>query len=88
MRGTGGVTMAQSEATSLYFDMPRAAIDLGGSQIRFSPHKIAEGLCAVGRLNGASRRAILWGNRTDRVVIAGPTLFRMIATGLPDAKPV
>jgi chemotaxis response regulator CheB len=48
VRGNEGVTMAQSEATSLYFDMPRAAIDLGGSQIRFSPHKIAEALCAVG----------------------------------------
>src|SRR5262249_11761941 len=48
VRANGGVTMAQSEATSIYFDMPRAAIDLGGSQIRFSPHKIAEALCAVG----------------------------------------
>jgi chemotaxis response regulator CheB len=47
VRGAGGVTMAEAN-TSLYFDMPRAAIDLGGSQIRFSPHKIAEALCAVG----------------------------------------
>jgi two-component system chemotaxis response regulator CheB len=44
----GGVTMAQSQATSIHFDMPRAAVDLGGSQIRFSPSKIAEALCAIG----------------------------------------
>jgi two-component system chemotaxis response regulator CheB len=44
----GGVTMAQDESTSMHFDMPRAAIDLGGSQISFSPRKIAEALCAVG----------------------------------------
>jgi two-component system, chemotaxis family, protein-glutamate methylesterase/glutaminase len=44
----GGITMAQDELTSIHFDMPRAAIDLGGSQIRFGPRKIAEALCAIG----------------------------------------
>jgi two-component system chemotaxis response regulator CheB len=43
----GGLTMAQDESTSIHFDMPRAAIDLGGSQITFGPRKIAEALCAI-----------------------------------------
>jgi chemotaxis response regulator CheB len=47
VRIVGGVTMAQNELTSMHFDMPRAAIDLGGSEITFSPAKIDEALCAL-----------------------------------------
>jgi two-component system chemotaxis response regulator CheB len=48
VRRFGGVTMAQNEGTCMHFDMPRAAIDLGGCEITFSPRKIAQALCAVG----------------------------------------
>jgi two-component system chemotaxis response regulator CheB len=47
VRRCGGVTMAQSEATSQFFDMPCAAMDYGGSELRFSPQKIAEALRAA-----------------------------------------
>lgn len=42
-----GITMAQSRATSLHFDMPCAAMDFGGAELRFAPNKIAEALRAV-----------------------------------------
>lgn len=48
----GGVAMAQDEATSRFFDMPCAAMDFGGSELRFSPIKIAEALRAVAGLEG------------------------------------
>jgi two-component system chemotaxis response regulator CheB len=48
VRRCGGVTMAQNEATSHFFDMPCAAMDHGGSELRLSPLKIAEALRAVG----------------------------------------
>jgi two-component system chemotaxis response regulator CheB len=48
VRNGGGIAMAQSEVTSMHFDMPCAAIDLGGVEIRFSPRKIADALCALG----------------------------------------
>jgi two-component system chemotaxis response regulator CheB len=47
VRRCGGLTIAQNESTSIHFDMPSAAIDLGGAQISFSPRKIAEALCAL-----------------------------------------
>jgi chemotaxis response regulator CheB len=50
----GGITMAQSESPSMHFDMRRGAIDVGGSEIRFSPRKIAEALCAVSLLGARS----------------------------------
>jgi chemotaxis response regulator CheB len=40
--------MAQSKATSRFFDMPCAAMDYGGCELRFSPLKIAEALGALG----------------------------------------
>jgi two-component system chemotaxis response regulator CheB len=43
----GGVTMAQNEASSKHFDMPCAAMDFGGSELRLAPQKIAEALRAV-----------------------------------------
>ncbi|MGY8661742.1 chemotaxis protein CheB [Bradyrhizobium sp. UFLA05-109] len=48
VRRCGGVTMAQNEATSLCFGMPCAAVDFGGSDLIFTPLKIAEALRAVG----------------------------------------
>jgi two-component system chemotaxis response regulator CheB len=56
VRHHGGITMAQSESTSMHFDMPRGAIDIGGFEIRFSPRKIAEALCALGEDPGLERR--------------------------------
>ena len=40
----GGITIAQSEATSDHFDMPAAALDLGKADLAMSPWKIAEAL--------------------------------------------
>lgn len=48
VRRWGGVAMAQSKATSRFFDMPCAAMDYGGCELRFSPLKIAEALGALG----------------------------------------
>ena len=47
VRRCGGVAMAQNEATSLFVDMPCAAMDFGGSELRFTPAKIAEALRAI-----------------------------------------
>jgi two-component system chemotaxis response regulator CheB len=47
VRRVGGVTMAQSELTSMHFGMPCAAMDFAGTEIRLGPHKIAEALCAI-----------------------------------------
>jgi two-component system, chemotaxis family, protein-glutamate methylesterase/glutaminase len=43
----GGITMAQSERSSRFFDMPCAAIDLGRIDIVLSPARIAEALIAL-----------------------------------------
>ena len=49
----GGITIAQDEATSDHFDMPAAALDLGGVDLVMSPQKIAETLRFLG--DGAVR---------------------------------
>jgi two-component system, chemotaxis family, protein-glutamate methylesterase/glutaminase len=48
VRRCGGVTMSLDEATSVYFGMPFAAADFGGSDLIFTPLKLAEALRAVG----------------------------------------
>ena len=40
----GGVTIAQDEATSDYFDMPASAIDLGRADLIMNPARIASAL--------------------------------------------
>jgi two-component system chemotaxis response regulator CheB len=40
----GGITIAQDEASSDHFDMPAAALDLGGADVMMSPLKIAQAL--------------------------------------------
>jgi two-component system chemotaxis response regulator CheB len=40
----GGITIAQDEASSDWFDMPAAALDLGHADIMMAPPKIAEAL--------------------------------------------
>jgi chemotaxis response regulator CheB len=42
IRRAGGVTMAQSEASSAHFEMPCSAIDLGKADIILSPGRLAE----------------------------------------------
>ena len=54
--------MAQNEFTSVHFDMPRAAIDWGGAEIRFSPDKIAEALRA---LQGSAEHDLSWSSRDE-----------------------
>jgi two-component system chemotaxis response regulator CheB len=44
IRRHGGLTFAQDEGTSEFFDMPGAAIDLGRADIVLPPRKIAEAL--------------------------------------------
>jgi two-component system chemotaxis response regulator CheB len=44
IRRAGGLSIAQSEASCDHFDMPAAAIDMGGAEIILSPAKIAEAL--------------------------------------------
>jgi chemotaxis response regulator CheB len=40
----GGITIAPNEAASDHFDMPAAALDLGGADVMMSPQKIAQAL--------------------------------------------
>lgn len=41
LRARGGVTLAQTEATSVVASMPRAAVDSGGARATMSPSEIA-----------------------------------------------
>jgi two-component system chemotaxis response regulator CheB len=41
---SGGVTIAQNEASSGYFDMPAAALDLGHADVEMNPQQIARAL--------------------------------------------
>ena len=43
----GGITIAQDEASSGYFDMPASAIDLGRADLIMSPTKMATALQAL-----------------------------------------
>ena len=43
----GGITIAQDEATSGFFDMPASAIDLGRADLIMSPTKMANALQAL-----------------------------------------
>jgi two-component system, chemotaxis family, protein-glutamate methylesterase/glutaminase len=43
----GGLTMAQDKATSAYFDMPSAAIDLGKAELVLSPRRLALALSVI-----------------------------------------
>jgi two-component system chemotaxis response regulator CheB len=73
VRRCGGLTMAQNEFTSVHFDMPRAAIDWGGTEIRFSPDKIAEALRA---LPGSAERDLSWSSRDELTVPAFAAVAR------------
>src|SRR5262245_3900795 len=41
VRARGGITMAQKGASSMYFDMPHAAVDLGKADIVLTPLRLA-----------------------------------------------
>lgn len=43
----GGITIAQDEATSACFDMPAAALDVGGADVVMSPRDIARALAVL-----------------------------------------
>lgn len=47
IRRAGGITMAQSEASSAHFTMPCGAIDLGKADIIFAPARLAEALIVL-----------------------------------------
>lgn len=47
IQAVGGVTFAQSEASSKFLEMPQAAIDLGKADIILPPCRIAEALNAM-----------------------------------------
>jgi len=44
IRSRGGITMAQNEKSSGFFEMPQAAIDLGRAEIVLSPRRLAQAL--------------------------------------------
>ena len=46
----GGITMAQCERSSEYFDMPAAAIDFGRTELIGSPREIARYLTVLGEM--------------------------------------
>ena len=50
IRRLGGTTMAQNERSSRFFDMPRAAIDLGKVDIVLPPDRIAAALNVLAAL--------------------------------------
>jgi chemotaxis response regulator CheB len=47
VRAHGGITMAQNDASSAYFDMPRAAIDFGKADIVLPPSRLAGALQVI-----------------------------------------
>jgi two-component system chemotaxis response regulator CheB len=47
LRARGGVTLAQTEATSVVASMPRAAVDSGGARATMSPSEIVSLLSAL-----------------------------------------
>ncbi|MEH2045624.1 chemotaxis protein CheB [Nostoc sp.] len=47
MKKYGGMTIAQDETTSGYFDMPSAAIDTGKVDFVLTPEAIANSLCSL-----------------------------------------
>jgi chemotaxis response regulator CheB len=47
VRAQGGITMAQNDASSAYFDMPCAAIDFGKADIILSPSRLAGALQVI-----------------------------------------
>ena len=49
VRAAGGITMAQSQATSMHFDMPRAATDFGKADAVFPPKRMAQALAVIAK---------------------------------------
>jgi two-component system, chemotaxis family, protein-glutamate methylesterase/glutaminase len=47
IRACGGITMAQNDASSAYFDMPCAAIDFGKADIVLPPSRLASALQVI-----------------------------------------
>jgi chemotaxis response regulator CheB len=47
VRARGGITMAQNDASSAYFDMPCAAIDFGKADIILPPSRLAGALQVI-----------------------------------------
>jgi chemotaxis response regulator CheB len=47
IRAHGGITMAQNDASSAYFDMPCAAIDFGKADIVLPPSRLAGALQVI-----------------------------------------
>jgi len=47
VRAQGGITMAQNDASSAYFDMPCAAIDFGKADIILPPSRLAGALQVI-----------------------------------------
>ena len=47
VRAQGGITMAQNDASSAYFDMPCAAIDFGKADIVLPPSRLAGALQVI-----------------------------------------
>lgn len=52
LRAAGGVTIAQDEATSVVYGMPRVAIERGAAEIELSPGQIGRYLAGVPRRSG------------------------------------
>jgi chemotaxis response regulator CheB len=52
----GGITMAQSAASSEYFDMPASAIDIGRADVVAAPAQLARYLMLLAEI-GVSKHA-------------------------------
>jgi len=50
IRASGGLTMAQNEASAVAAGMPCAAIDLGGAEVILQPERLAAALEALADL--------------------------------------
>jgi len=55
VRARGGITMAQNSASSIYFDMPHAVVDLGKADIVLTPSRLAGALQVIAE-DWAARR--------------------------------
>ena len=59
LRRAGGITLAQDEASSVVFGMPRVALERGAADVALPPRELARALAAAVGEGGAVNRRVL-----------------------------